>query len=380
MTGVKKRICLVVASEMTVTAFLKEQIIALSKHYNVSLVVNTRQADFAEANGLPVTLIPLAIQRAINPIADFLALFSLLRVFRQNHFDLVHSVTPKAGLLAMLAGKLAGVPLRMHTFTGQVWATRTGFLRLLLKSMDRLLAASATHLLADSTSQRKFLIDQNVTRTDKLKVLAEGSISGVNAARFKPESVARKEIRAQLGIDEHHILLLFLGRLNRDKGVLDLATAFAHIANENRQVHLLFVGPDEGSLHGEIESICAAYKARIHFIHYTRKPESFFAASDVFCLPSYREGFGSVVIEAAACGIPAIGSRIYGVSDAIEEGKSGFLFEAGNVDELSTCLLQLLTDESLRRRMGEDALLRARRDFSSERVTQAWLEYYDALL
>jgi len=374
-----KRICIVVASEMTVKAFLKQQIIAFSDRYDVTLVVNTQQTDFAGQNDLPVKVIPLAIERTINPVADLRALFQLIRIFRQHRFDLVHSVTPKAGLLAMLAAKVAGIRFRIHTFTGQVWATREGFSRLLLKSMDRLLAASATHLLTDSFTQRQFLIDQRVTGAEKLSVLADGSISGVDTDRFMPDSNARSDMRKQIGISENEILLLFLGRLNRDKGVLDLAAAFAKIAVKLPRLHLLLVGPDEGNLQEVVKSTCAEFVQRVHFIDYTDKPESCFAAADIFCLPSYREGFGSVIIEAAACGIPAIGSRIYGISDAIREGETGLLFEAGNGDRLAEAIEQLVTNSMLRSQMGAAALKRAQDDFPTKRLVQAWLGYYDGL-
>ncbi|MDT8376827.1 MAG: glycosyltransferase family 4 protein [Mariprofundaceae bacterium] len=374
-----KRICIVVASEMTVKAFLKEQIIALGGRYDVTLVVNTKQADFAGQNGLPVKVIPLAIERAINPVADIRALYRLCRLFRRQQFDLVHSVTPKAGLLAMLAGRIAGVRFRMHTFTGQVWATRHGLSRLLLKSMDRLLAWSATHLLADSASQRQFLIDQKVTAAQKLSVLAGGSISGVDTGRFRPDRGVRSEVRKQLAIADDDVVLLFLGRLNRDKGVADLAAAFASVAATASRLHLLLTGPDEGGLKEEVKTVAAAYGERIHFIDYTDRPESFFAAADIFCLPSYREGFGSVIIEAAACGVPAIGSNIYGISDAICDGETGLLFEAGSVDELSRAIERMVSDPEQRRAMGEAALKRARNLFPTKRLVQAWLDYYDGL-
>lgn len=372
-------LCIVVASEMTVLAFLKAQIIALSEHYDVTLVVNTDQPDFAGRNDLPVTVIPLAIERAINPFADMRALSQLIRVFRRQRFDLIHSVTPKAGLLAMLAGKAAGVRFRIHTFTGQVWATRQGVSRLLLKTMDRLLAASSTHLLADSASQRRFIIDQGVTRPEKLKVLAEGSISGVNVERFRPDDVARSVVRKQLGVSDGDVLLLFLGRLNRDKGVLDLAAAFAEVADESEQIHLLLAGPDEDGLTGIIRQRVGLFADRLHFIEYTDKPEAYLTAADLFCLPSYREGFGSVIIEAAACGVPAIGSNIYGVSDAICDGKTGLLFLAGDTIALADAIRNLALQTGLRLRMGAAALARARNAFSQQRLVQAWLDYYDGL-
>jgi len=363
---------------MTVTAFLKNQIITLAKHYEVTLVLNVISADFAARNDLPVRIIPLAIERAINPLADIRALSRLVSIFRENRFDLVHSVTPKAGLLAMLAGKMARIPLRVHTFTGQVWATRMGFSRWLLKTMDRLLAASATHLLADSFSQRKFLIDQGIATEQKLTVLAEGSISGVDTGRFKPDDTARRAVRSQLNIADNEVLLLFLGRLNRDKGVLDLAKAV--VAVSGHMPHLLLVGPDEGGLKTEVQKITAACAGYIHFVDYTDKPERYFAAADIFCLPSYREGFGSVIIEAAACALPAIGSNIYGISDAIKNGETGVLFQPGDITALGLAIEQMVGDSEERNRMGQAALLRARNSFSVKRLVDAWLSYYDRLL
>ncbi|OIO67090.1 MAG: hypothetical protein AUJ57_11860 [Zetaproteobacteria bacterium CG1_02_53_45] len=364
---------------MTVKAFLEQQIIALSERFDVTLVLNTQQADFAVQNGLPVKVIPLAIERAINPVADIWALYRLAGLFRKHQFDLVHSVTPKAGLLAMLAGKIAGVRFRIHTFTGQVWATRHGFSRFLLKSMDRLLAASATHLLTDSFSQRQFLIEQGICMAEKLSVLADGSISGVDVNKFKPDDVARRTIRKQLGISDDKVLLLFLGRMNRDKGVLDLAAAFGNVAPALGQLELLLVGPDEGDLKSSIKRATGEFSDRLHFIDYTDKPESYFAAADLFCLPSYREGFGSVIIEAAACAVPAIGSRIYGISDAIKEPETGLMFPPGDVSALGQALVQVVSNPESMRVMGDNALVRARNDFSVKRLVQAWLDYYDGL-
>ncbi len=362
---------------MTIKAFLKEQIIALAKSYEVTLILHTDNLDFAAQNGLPVKVIPLAIERAIRPVADLRALYRLVYLFRQYHFDLIHSVTPKAGLLAMLAGKISSTPVRIHTFTGQVWATRQGLSRYLLKNMDRLLAASATHLLADSASQRQFLIDQKITQAEKLNVLADGSISGVDLVRFRPNAASRSAIRAELGIKDDELLLLFLGRLNRDKGVFDLAAAYSAAALP--QLHLLLVGPDEGGLKEAIQQLAAPCAERLHFIDYTDKPESWFAAADIFCLPSYREGFGSVIIEAAACGLPAIGSNIYGISDAIKDGETGMLVQAGDRDELTAAIVQLVMQPECRDKMGQAALKRANADFSVRRLVQAWLHYYDGL-
>jgi len=372
----RRHICIVAASEITFRAFLPGHLRALGERYDVSVVAHTENPGFLDDLGLNVKVIPVAIERNIAPLADLGALFSLVRLFRRERFDLVHSVTPKAGLLAMLAGCIARVSRRVHIFTGQVWATRSGASRLLLKSMDRLLAGCATHLLADSTSQRNFLVGQGVVRADKIRVLAGGSISGVDTRRFHADAAARQAIRAELGIGKNDTLFLFLGRLNPDKGVLDLAAAFTRLPEGSQ---LLFVGPDEAGMRGQIEELAAA-TGRLHFVDYTDSPERYMAAADAFCLPSYREGFGSVILEAAACGVPAIGSRIYGVTDAIEDGKSGLLFPPRDVGALAGCMLRLHDDRALRNSMGAYAGVRAEKVFSSARVTEAWLEYYDALL
>jgi glycosyltransferase involved in cell wall biosynthesis len=317
-------------------------------------------------------MIPIRIERGIVPLADLAALARLLRVLRRERYDLVHSVTPKAGLLAMLAARAARVPVRIHTFTGQVWATRRGLARAALKGFDRLIAACATHVLADSASQREFLLAEGVVRAERIAVLAQGSISGVDGERFRPDPAARETVRAQAGIPPEAVLFLYLGRLTRDKGLLDLARAFGSVQDG----WLMLVGPDEEGLAGEIRDACGGSAARLRFAPYTDRPEVFMAAADVFVLPSYREGFGSAVIESAAAGIPAIGTRIYGVTDAIVDGVTGFLVPPRDPAALAARMRQLASDAQLRLRLGAAARERALRDFSMAEVTRATLAYY----
>jgi glycosyltransferase involved in cell wall biosynthesis len=307
------------------------------------------------------------------------ALWQLWRFFRRSRFDAVHSVTPKAGLLAGIAARLAGVPVRIHWFTGQVWVTRTGFMRRLLKAADRLIATNATHVLVDSHSQRDFLIDEGVVARDRAEVIAAGSICGVDARRFHPDAQARAAVRAELGVADVDKMILFLGRWNHDKGVLDLARAFAALAATHGQVHLVIVGPDEEGLAGEVRALCAASADRLHMVGFTREPERFMAAADIFCLPSYREGFGSVLLEAAAVGIPSVATRIYGITDAVVEGVTGLLVPPGDVAALTTAVARLVADDVLRMRLGAAAQVRARQDFSQEAVTAGLLGYYRSI-
>ena len=373
----KQRVCIVASSSLTINAFLIEPIKKLCKHYQVEIVVNDDPgAISSELQAVKVESIP--IQRTISPFLDLVALVKLIRFFRDQDFKVVQSVTPKAGLLAMLASYIARVNIRIHIFTGQVWVTRRGSSRWILKQMDRMIHFLATDILIDSASQRQFLLEQRVVNTTRSSVLANGSISGVDTSRFKPDARARLDIRRKLDIDEKCIVFLFIGRLNRDKGVLDLAAAFSNITGDDAR--LLVVGPDEAGIQSEMESILENCLERVYFIGYSSDPEKYMAASDLLCLPSYREGFGSVVLEAAATGIPAIGSRIYGVEDAIVDGQTGFLFEAGNIEELYERMMSGITDVSIISILGENARKRVLEEFTSEILASAWLDYYQAKL
>lgn len=370
----KKKICFVLTTEFAVKAFLMNHLRALSEVYAVTVIVNTSNPNFLVEQGVNAKVITLAIARDISWFSDFCSLAKLIKLFRKERFSSVHSITPKAGLLAMLAAWTLRVPFRLHTFTGQVWVTKTGFNRLLLKWFDRLIASLSTHNIVDSSSQRQFLIDEKVLRYSKSIVFAKGSISGVDIARFKPNLESKIANRQQLHIPTDAIIFLFLGRLTRDKGVLDLAHAF-HSLNASNS-HLLFVGPDEQDMQQEIKNVTESCNGHVHFVGHTDVPESYMATADVLCLPSYREGFGNVIIEAAAVGIPAIGTRIYGLTDAIDEEHSGLLFEPRHVAELISCMKRMIEDPELRIRLGNHARTRALNNFSSKTLSKAWLQYY----
>jgi glycosyltransferase involved in cell wall biosynthesis len=190
----------------------------------------------------------------------------------------------------------------------------------------------------------------------------------------------RREARADLGIEERQVLILFLGRIKRDKGVLDLAQAFVDLQKKIPEVVLVLVGPDEDGLRAEIEEILSGRHQSLHMVPYTSYPEQILAAADIFCLPSYREGFGSVVIEAGACGVPTVGSRIYGVTDSVVDGETGLLFTAGDIAGLEEALERLAGNDVLCAQMGLAAKERAKTLFPQSRITGELLSLYDRLL
>ena len=374
-----KRVCFVTTSPLIVNFFLVPHLLHLSKLFDVTLMVNTEE-------GVPLLPLPgvqvvsLPMRRRSSPLADVRVLGRLVALFSSGSFQLVHSFSPKAGLLTMIAGRICGVPCRIHTFTGQVWATMQGPTRFLLKAADRCIARCATHVLADSRSQCEFLVTQRVIARERCRVLGEGSVTGVDTRRFQQDSDTSLAVRAELSIPQDAVVVLFLGRLKRDKGVLELSRAFARVASEHDAAHLLLVGPDEEGLIPRITDECSRHRKRVHELGYTFTPERYVAASDILVLPSHREGFGSVIIEAAAAGLPAVASRIYGVTDAIVDGETGLLHEPGDWKDLARQLGRLLADSRLRQQLGSRAQERALREFRQERLVQLLAEFYSEIL
>ncbi|WP_345532443.1 glycosyltransferase [Viridibacterium curvum] len=367
------------SSEMTIRAFLLGHIVAWCRVFRLTVFANTNDTDLLARHGLAVDVQSVAIVRPVHLLADVKALWMLTRRLRRERFDAVLSITPKAGLLAMLSAFIARVPVRLHVFTGQVWATRSGAARWVFKTIDRLTASVATHVLVDGEPQRQFLLREGVVRADKSRVLLHGSLCGVDASRFKPDAAARLSLRQSLGVGAEEVAFLFLGRFNRDKGVLDLARAFAGLAALQASVRLFLVGPDEGGLRTELEVILSACRERVHFEAFTATPEAFMQAADVFCLPSYREGFPTSILEAAACGLPALASRIYGIEGALLDGEGGLLHEPGDVAALQAGMARLAASGALREKYAVAARERAMRDFAAPQVIEAFAHYLVAV-
>lgn len=371
-----QRLCIVATVDLPIKFFMLPHLRALQRFYDITVMLDTDNPDFLKEYGIHVTVIPVPIQREISLLQDLRALMQLFGLFRRHRFHIIHSIAPKAGLLAMIAGLLARVPLRLHCFTGQVWATSSGFRRSFLKFFDRLIAACATHVLTDSHSQREFLLQEGVVAGRKLTVLASGSVSGVDLERFRPDAAVRSAVRSLLGITSDAVVMLYLGRMKRDKGVLDLAHALQSVLRECQNVTMVFAGPDEENLKAEIVTLLDAFRNQVRFENYTKSPESLMAAADVLCLPSYREGFGMVILEAAAVGIPSLASRIYGITDAVEDGVSGVLHAPHAVDEIASKLTELVKDPERRSRLGVCARHRAEQKFAQQLVVAALLDYY----
>jgi len=378
------RICRIATVPFFLLQHLGEQIAATARAGHEVILVSSPGSDVSTLTSISgVSHHAIVIPRSISIFRDLVALLQLLAFFRRQHFDLIHSTTPKAGLLTALAGWLAGIPVRLHTFTGQAWAERSGWVRRIAKACDRLIIRLNTRCYADSISQRDFLVAEGIALSGEITVLGQGSLAGVDFTRFnrqRREAVAA--LKAHLNIPVGSRVVGFVGRVTRDKGIGELVAAFDQLEQLGcAGVHLVLVGPlepERDPLPADVIERIASHRG-IHMVGYTHVPEDYVAIFDVFCLPSYREGFGNVVLEAAAMGIPTVGTRIVGLTDAITDGVTGILVPPKDVPKLAQALARVLLDDALRLRLGAQAENRALTCFDARKINADVLAEYESL-
>lgn len=371
----KPKLCFVVPITLTYNSFLRDHMVDLVKEYNVTIIGDF--SDEAPLDSTGLSFHSIKIQRKIAPFHDLWTLLNLCFIFQKENFDIIHTITPKAGLLGQLAGFFAGRGRRVHSITGQVWATRTGSAREVLKLIDRIIISLAHGRLADSQSQVAFLASEGINKN--IVVLENGSIAGVDSGRFKPSRQARRLIRARHSIPDSSIVVSFLGRITKDKGVIDLDAAFRS-ADLGADATLIIMGYDEEGLCATLRSQPEKPGQRIIVVGRTSEHVEYLAASDIFSLPSYREGFGMSVLEAASTGLPVVTSEIPGLVDAVVKNETALCHPPGDVGALTACLERLARDPELRQRLGTSGRKRAVEKFRREKITAALLEFYMILL
>ncbi len=347
------------------------------------ILASARDNFFPKIKELGLQHKELNIYRQISPLQDVIGICQLIKLIRKSRPHILHSSTPKAGLICAIAGVVAKVPVRIHTFTGQRWATLKGIRRWLLKKIDTLISCLNTKVYSDSPSQNQFLIEQGIVKREKIACLHKGSLGGIDLEYFNRSHIGpRDEILSDYEIPLDTTILLYLGRINKDKGINELVEAFA---NFNKKavvpVYLLLVGPYENKL-DPLENRTLQFiqnTKNIKMLESTLTPEKFYSVADIFCLPSYREGFGTVILEASAYGIPSIGTRIPGLIDAIEDNMTGILVEPGNILALEMALEKMIYQPDLRKKLGSAAYERVIRDFDHNFMAKKQWEEYQSL-
>lgn len=372
-----KKICIVISTPMTVKAFLLKHIDTLSNEYEITIVSNSN-LDLSQEYKIKCLSKYIPINRKINFLEDIKSVILLYKFLKKENFNLVLSVSPKAGLISSISSFLARIENRIHFFTGQVWATKRGVFRFILKSVDKLIATLNTNNLIDSPSQKEFLIREKVIQDEKSTVLLSGSISGVDVNKFSFSEEIRLELKNKYKIKNSDIVFMFIGRLNTDKGIFDLVLAFDKLLKEYENVKLFLIGPDEENIENKI---CEFLKFKnVIRIDYVSNPQEILNIADVLVLPSYREGFGTIVIEAASMGIPCIASNIYGLNDAIVNNKTGLLHKVKDIDDMIEKYEYLIENKNKIKEYGVNAKVRVYNNFKDEQLSNELKKYIDKFL
>lgn len=361
--------------------FVEGLLPSLTKAYQVALLSSPgKELDEVGAKyGVDTIAIPM--KRHIAPLKDLRSLFGIIRALREEKPTIVHSMTPKAGLLCMVAAWLTRVPVRIHTFTGLVFPTSSGLKRRILMLTDRLTCACATHIIPEGEGVKNDLVRFKITKKP-LEVLGYGNIAGVDVERF---STRPEVVKLASDIKEPNtFIFLYVGRIVGDKGINELCQAFAELCSSYNNIRLLLVGSYEEAL----DPVSSQTKDLIN--HNTAikvvGPKSgdelvaYYAASDCFVFPSYREGFPNTVLEAGAMGLPSIVTDINGSREIIQDGSNGLVIPSKNVDELRKAMERMIEDEPLRNKMAGVARGRIVERYERSFVQRCQLDFYEKVL
>lgn len=330
-----------------------------------------------------VRVIGLSMSRKITPIKDVLSVYYLYKILKKEKPLLVHSHTPKAGIVSMLAAKLANVPIRMHTVAGLPLMEAKGFKRILLNCVEKVTYACATNVFPNSKGLFQFIVNEELVSSKKLKVIANGSSNGIDTSFFDSENISeveKEELRTKLNIHNTDFVFVFVGRLVGDKGINELIEAFSRINVCN--VKLLLVGEFENDLDPLlIKTIYEIEKnPNIISVGFQSDVRSYFGISNCLVFPSYREGFPNVVMQAGAMGLPSIVSDINGCNEIIEEGINGTIIPSKNIEALFCSMQKIIHDEMWRNQLASNARNKIVSRYEQQLVWDAILNEYKSLL
>lgn len=349
--------------------------------------------EVAEREG--VKTIALEMTRTLSPLKDLVSLWKFYRLCKKEKPDIVHSHTPKAGIIAMLGAKLAGVPIRLHTVAGLPLMETGGIKRKVLDCVEKLTYACATKVYPNSIGLCEYIVKENFTSPSKIKVIGNGSSNGIDIEYFTAEKISQEskdEIRKQLNLTDDDFVFVFIGRIVGDKGINELVQAFQTMTNDELRIEnssfeirnskLLLVGPLEQELDPlkpetlkEIDN-----NPNIISVGFQEDVRPYFAISNCLVFPSYREGFPNVVLQAGAMELPAIVTNINGCNEIIIPNENGFIIPPKDENALQNAMIKMLNEKEIYKKMKGNARNMISQRYSQAEVWKAILEEYRSLI
>lgn len=337
---------------ISLRVLLRKQLQFMAGHFEVLAISSPGSMLDEVQHHEGVRTAPVEMTRAITPIQDIKALWKLYRLFRKEHPAIVHTHTPKAGLLGMIAARIAGVPVRLHTVAGLPLMENKGIKKRILEYTERITYACATNVYPNSGNLADYMLQHKYCRPAKLKVLGNGSSNGIDVDFFSADEsllVAANRLRESLPLQPNDFVFVFIGRLVKDKGIEELVEAFTALKKDHPAVKLLLVGPYEPALDPVSAATIAAIEAdaAILRVDFQQDVRPWLMLSQVLVFPSYREGFPNVPMQAACFHVPAIVTDINGCNEIIEHGRNGLIIPVKNVTALRLAMKTILTDHTL---------------------------------
>jgi glycosyltransferase involved in cell wall biosynthesis len=353
------KLCIISTVPSTILTFFGDQLGYLQKNgFEVTVITSPLEPsqNFGNKFSEGVKFYAVKMSRTINPLDDCKAFWQMLRIIKKGRFDIVQYVTPKASLLGSLAAWRCKVPVRLYLMWGLYYVTLHGFRRFLFRSFERIVCACSTAIAPDSKGNVQFALQEGLCTPDKIGVVGAGSANGVDVERFDPVRLApfRTVIRTRHNIPQEAFVFGTIAAIVGDKGVNELIAAFADIAKAHPQAYLLYVGQttEKDPVRPETLRQIETHERIIH-VGWQTEPEKYMAAMDVFVLPTYREGFGVVNIEASAMGLPVISTDVPGPQESIVHGETGILVPAMQVEPLAEAMQEIMRQPVLAKKLGE---------------------------
>jgi glycosyltransferase involved in cell wall biosynthesis len=330
-----------------------------------------------------IKVIAINMSRKITPISDFLSVYKLYKQIKKEKPIIVHSHTPKAGIVTMLAAKIANVPIRLHTVAGLPLMEAIGIKRKVLNIVEKITYACATKVYPNSKGLYNFIVEEKLASSRKLKIIANGSSNGIDTSYFSLDSISEQqinEIRVKLNIKSKDFIFIFVGRMVGDKGINELIAAFSRFKDSN--LKLLLVGGLESDLDPLNRETVQEINENENIISvgFQKDVRPYFAISHSLVFPSYREGFPNVVLQAGAMGLPSIVSNINGCNEIIEEGVNGIIIPPKNIESLYVAMKTMVNNEIIRKQLSGNARNLIISRYEQQFVWDALLIEYKSLL
>lgn len=381
----KPKLIRVTTVPISLEKLLGKQLSFMDQHFDLKAVSADAPALSEVGKKLGVKTYPVEMTRQITPVQDLKALWKMYRFLKLERPSVIHSHTPKAGLVSMLAAKLAGVPHRLHTVAGLPLMEAQGLKRKILMLVEELTYAAATHVYPNSKGLSDFILENKLTKGTKLKVIANGSSNGIDTTYFDKDNLDQNDLfvlKKNLNIEDDDKVFIFVGRLVGDKGLNELIDAFDEIARNNTNTKLILVGTFEDELDPLQRSTLEKIKLNSNIINvgWQTDVRPYLAIADILTFPSYREGFPNVVMQAGAMGLASIVSNINGCNEIIIENKNGLIIPVKNKKALAEAMQKLLNDQVLLNSLKTNARPLIVDRYQQQVIWDALLTEYKSLL